>query len=128
MIECICFSYFVDVSPIHMIKKLQAKGNSGKEENFQRVVFGRVESHEIEDYFFRKKQKNMHDLESLWTYDEKNDRETSLSHNKISPIDEIMIVEVMQEISLLKGMDQAFRISCRYLNLKGQFLNVVRLW
>ena len=22
----------------------------------------------------------------------------------------------------------AFRISCRYLNLKGQFLNVVRLW
>ena len=46
----------------------------------------------------------------------------------ISPIDEIMIVEVMQEISLLKGMDQAFRISCRYLNLKGQFLNVVRLW
>ena len=46
----------------------------------------------------------------------------------ISPIEEIMIVEVMQEISLLKGMDQAFRISCRYLNLKGQFLNVVRLW
>ena len=46
----------------------------------------------------------------------------------ISPIEEIMIVEVMQEISLLKGMDQAFKISCRYLNLKGQFLNVVRLW
>ena len=45
----------------------------------------------------------------------------------ISPIDEIMIVEVMQEISLLKGIDQAFKISCRYLNLKGQFLNVVRL-
>ena len=46
----------------------------------------------------------------------------------ISPIEEIMIVEVMQEISLLKGTDQAFRISCRYLNLKGQFLNVVTLW
>ena len=41
---------------------------------------------------------------------------------------QMMIAEVMQEISLLKGMDQAFRISCRYLNLKGQFLNVVRLW
>ena len=111
-----------------MIKKLQAKGDSGKEEIFQRVMFGRAESHEIEDYFLRKIQKNMHDFESLWTDDERNNRETSLSHNKISPIDEIMIVEVMQEISLLKGMDQAFRISCRYLNLKGQFLNVVRLW
>ena len=111
-----------------MIKKLQAKGDSGKEEIFQRVVLGRAESHEIEDYFLRKIQKNMHDFESLWTDDERNNRETSLSHNEISPIDEIMIVEVMQEISLLKGMDQAFRISCRYLNLKGQFLNVVRLW
>ena len=47
---------------------------------------------------------------------------------KISLIDKIMIVEVIQEISLLKGMDQAFKISCRYLNLKGQFLNVVMLW
>ena len=65
-----------------MIKKLQAKGDSGKEEIFQRVVFGRAESHEIEDYFLRKIQKNMHDFESLWTDDERNDRETSLSHNK----------------------------------------------
>ena len=47
---------------------------------------------------------------------------------KISLIEEIMVVEVMQEISLLKGMDQAFKISCRFLNLKGQFVNVVRLW
>ena len=51
-----------------MIKKLQAKGNSGKEEIFQRVVFGRAISHEIE--------------ECLWTDDERNDRETSISHNK----------------------------------------------
>ena len=127
MIECIWFLYFVDVSQIHMIKKLQAKGDSGKEEIFQRVVFGRTESHEIKDYFLRKKQKNMHDFESLWTDDERNDRGTSISITTISPIEELMIVEVMQETSLLKGMDQAFRISCIYLNLKGQFLNVVRL-
>ena len=67
----------------------------------------------------------MHDFESLWTDD---DRETSISHKKNLPDRQMMIAEVMQEISLLKGMDQAFRISCRYLNLKGQFLNVVRLW
>ena len=30
-----------------MIKKLQANGNSGKEEMFQRVVFQRAKSHEI---------------------------------------------------------------------------------
>ena len=51
-----------------MFKKLQAKGNSGKEEIFQRVVFGRAISHEIE--------------ECLWTDDERNDRGTSISHNK----------------------------------------------
>ena len=101
-----------------MFKKLQAKGNSGKEEIFQRVVFGRAISHEIE--------------ECLWTDDERNDLsyiEGSLYPiTKISLIKEIMVVEAMQEISLLKGMDQAFKIGCRFLNLKGQFLNVVRLW
>ena len=80
--ECIWFLYFIDVSQIRMIKKLQAKGDSGKKEIFQRVVFGRAESHEIEDYFLRKIQKNTHDFESLWTDDERNDRETSISHNK----------------------------------------------
>ena len=62
-------------------QEITAKGDSGKE-IFRRVVFGRAESHEIKDYFLRKKQKNMHDVESLWTDDEGNDRETSISHNK----------------------------------------------
>ena len=65
-----------------MIKKLQAKGNSGKEEIFQRVVFGRSKSREIKDFFLRKIRENMHDFESLWTDDERNDRETSISHSK----------------------------------------------
>ena len=64
-----------------MIKKLQAKGNSGKEESFQRVMFGTAESHEIEDFFLRKVQENVHDFECLWTVDERNDRGTSISHN-----------------------------------------------
>ena len=65
-----------------MIKKLQAKGNSGKEEIFQRVVFGRSKSREIKDFFLRKIRENMHDFESLWTDDERNDREMSKSHSK----------------------------------------------
>ena len=40
-----------------MIKKLQAKGNSGKKEIFQRVVFGRAESHEIEDFSLERYRK-----------------------------------------------------------------------
>ncbi|XP_040108126.1 zinc finger protein 677-like [Oryx dammah] len=119
----------VDVSQIHMIKKLQAKGDSGKEEIFQRVVFGRAESHEIEDYFLRKIQEKICMILSLCGQMMKEMTEKPLYPiTKISPIEEIMMVEVMQEISLLKGMDQAFRISCRYVNLKGQFLTVVRLW
>ena len=35
------------MSHIHMIKKLQAKANSGKGEIFQRVMFGKAESVEI---------------------------------------------------------------------------------
>ncbi|XP_055408510.1 zinc finger protein 860-like [Bubalus kerabau] len=81
MVETLRNLLSVDVSQIHMIKKLQAKGNSGKEESFQRVMFGRAESHEIKDYFLRKIQENMHDFECLWTDDERNDRGTSISHN-----------------------------------------------
>ena len=34
-----------------MTMKLQAKGNSGKGELFQRVIFRRVETSEIKDFF-----------------------------------------------------------------------------
>ena len=46
---------------------------------------------------------------------------------KISLMEEIIRVEIMQEISLLKGSDQAFMMNCRCFSLKGQFLNVVKL-
>ena len=68
-----------------MIKKLQTKGDSGKEEIFQRVAFGRAESHEIEDFFLRKIRENMYDFECVWTDDERNDRGTSISHNNNLP-------------------------------------------
>ena len=102
-----------------MTKKLQAKANSGKGEIFQRVMFGRAESLEIKDFRLRKIQENIHDFDCLWTDDERNDKRLSTSHNKTSLMEEIIIVEVMQEIDLLKGMDQPFRMNCRWYNLKG---------
>ena len=107
------------MSHIHMTKKLQAKANSGKGEIFQRVMFGRAESLEIKDFRLRKIQENIHDFDCLWTDDERNDKRLSTSHNKTSLMEEIIIVEVMQEIDFLKGTDQAFRMNCRWYNLKG---------
>ena len=70
------------MSHIHMIKKLQAKANSGKGAIFQRVMFGRAEILEIKDFRLRKIQENIHDFDCLWTYDERNDKEMSTSYNK----------------------------------------------
>ena len=65
-----------------MMKKLQAKANSGKGQIFQRVMFGRAESLEIKDFRLRKIQENIHDFDCLWTDDERNDKGMSISHNK----------------------------------------------
>ena len=83
------------MSHIEMIKKLQAKADSGKGEIFQRVMFGRAESHEIKDDFLRMIQEAMCDFESLWADNERNDKGMSISRNKISLMEEIIIVEMM---------------------------------
>ena len=101
------------MSHIDMIKKLQAKADSGKGEIFERVMFGRAESLESKDFHLRKIQENIHDFDCLWTDDERNDKGMSTSHNKTSLMEEIIIVEVMQKMELLKGTDQAFRMNCR---------------
>ncbi|XP_055267157.1 zinc finger protein 347-like [Moschus berezovskii] len=72
----------VDVSHIDMTMKLQAKEISGKEEIFQRVIFGRAETSEIEDFFLRKIQETVDGFESLWTDNERRDNGISISHNK----------------------------------------------
>ena len=107
------------MSHTEMIKKLQAKADSGKGEIFERVMFGRAESLKIKDFRLRKIQENIHDFDCLWTDDERNDKGMSTSHNKTSLMEETIIVEVMQEIDLLKGTDPPFRMNCRWYNLKG---------
>ena len=101
------------MSHSHMTKKLQAKAKSGKGEIFQRVMFGRAESLESKDFHLRKIQENIDVFDCLWTDDERNDKGLSTSHNKTLLMEEIIIVEVMQKMELLKGTDQAFRMNCR---------------
>ena len=101
------------MSHIEMIKKLQAKADSSKGEIFERVMFGRAEILEIKDFRLRKIQENIHDFDCLWTDDERNNKGLSTSHNKTLLMEEIIIVEVMQKMELLKGTDQAFRMNCR---------------
>ena len=101
------------MSHTEMIKKLQAKADSGKGEIFERVMFGRAESLESKDFHLRKIQENIDVFDCLWTDDERNDKGLSTSHNKTLLMEEIIIVEVMQKMELLKGTDQAFRMNCR---------------
>ena len=70
------------MSQIDMIKKLQAKADSGKGEIFQRVMFERAESLESKDFHLRKIQENIDDFDCLQTDDERNDKGLSTSHNK----------------------------------------------
>ena len=101
------------MSHTEMIKKLQAKADSSKGEIFERVMFGRAESLESKDFHLRKIQENIDVFDCLWTDDERNDKGLSTSHNKTLLMEEIIIVEVMQKMELLKGTDQAFRMNCR---------------
>ncbi|XP_052512825.1 zinc finger protein 813-like [Budorcas taxicolor] len=82
MVETLRNLVSVDMSHIEMIKKLQAKADSGKGEIFQRVMFGRAESLESKDFHLRKIQENIDDFDYLGTDDERNDKGLSTSHNK----------------------------------------------
>ena len=107
------------MSHIHMIKKLQAKANSGKGEIFQRMMFGRAESLEIKIFDSGRFRKIYMTLIVCGQMMKEMTRECLHPITKILLIEEIIIVEVMQEMDLLKGMDQAFRMNCRWYNLKG---------
>ena len=108
------------MSHIHMMKKLQAKANSGKGQIFQRVMFGRAESLESKDFRLRKIQEDIHDIDIICGQKMKEmTKECLYPITKTSLMEEIIIAEVMQEMNLLKGTDQAFRMNCRWYNLKG---------
>ncbi|XP_023100736.2 zinc finger protein 160-like isoform X1 [Felis catus] len=65
----------LDVSPTHVIKKLQPKEYSNTGEVFQAMMLEGHKGHEIKDFCFREIQKNVHDFEWPWRDDEINYRD-----------------------------------------------------
>uniref|UniRef100_A0A8C2RBH5 KRAB domain-containing protein n=2 Tax=Capra hircus TaxID=9925 RepID=A0A8C2RBH5_CAPHI len=60
----------VDISPIHIIKKLQPKENTNSTDTFQTVILGRHESPGVKDFYLREIQGNMLEFECQWRDDE----------------------------------------------------------
>ncbi|XP_066874905.1 zinc finger protein 525-like isoform X2 [Kogia breviceps] len=54
----------LDISRIHVIKKLQLKVNSGRGEVLQTVMLGRHERNKMKHFYLREIQENISDFES----------------------------------------------------------------
>ena len=74
--------YFVDISPIHIIKKLQPKENTNSTDTFQTVILGRHESPGVKDFYLREIQGNMLEFECQWRDDERNYKGVLVTHNE----------------------------------------------
>ena len=98
------------MSHIEMIKKLQAKADSSKGEIFERVMFGRAESLEIKDFRLRKIYMTLIVCGQMM---KEMTKDCLHPITKTSQMEQIIIVEVMQKMELLKGTGQAFRMNCR---------------
>ena len=73
--------YLVDISPTHVIKHLQPKGNSDKQEIFQTLMLGRPESCEIKHFHLWESQENTCDFECQGRDDKRNYKGTPVSLN-----------------------------------------------
>ena len=110
-----------------MTMKLQAKGNSGKGEIFQRVIFGRAETSEIKDFFLGKIQETVDGFESLWTDNERRDNGISISHNKNLTDGRDHQSRNDAGDKPVERLGSSFHDELQMLQSEGQFLNVVKL-
>ena len=78
-----------------MTKKLQAKGNSGKGEILQRVMFGRAETYETKDFFLRKNRKLCMVLRVSGQLLKEMTKECLYPITETSLVEEIIRVEMM---------------------------------
>ena len=76
------FLYFVDISPIHIIKKLQPKENTNSTDTFQTVILGRHESHGVKDFYLREIRGSMLEFECQWRDDERNYKGMLVTHDE----------------------------------------------
>ncbi|XP_054935147.1 zinc finger protein 347-like isoform X1 [Physeter macrocephalus] len=72
----------LDISHIHVIKKLQLKVNTGRGEVLQTVMLGRHERNKMKHFYLREIQENISDFESQQRDEVRNYRGTPVSHNE----------------------------------------------
>uniref|UniRef100_E1BCC4 Zinc finger protein 160 n=1 Tax=Bos taurus TaxID=9913 RepID=E1BCC4_BOVIN len=69
----------VDISPIHIIKKLQSGEHT---DTLQTVILGRHESHGVQDFYLREIRGNTLEFECQWKDDERNYKGVLVIHNE----------------------------------------------
>ncbi|XP_049559425.1 LOW QUALITY PROTEIN: zinc finger protein 578-like [Orcinus orca] len=72
----------LDISPTHVIKKLQLKVNTGRGEILQKVMLGRHERNKVKRFNLRGIQENISDFEPQQRDEVRNYKGTPMSHNE----------------------------------------------
>ncbi|XP_064345855.1 zinc finger protein 665-like isoform X2 [Camelus dromedarius] len=75
----------LDVSHIHVIKKLQPVTNSDSREVFQAVMLERQESPEVKHFYIREIQENTYDFGCQWRDDERNYKGMPVTQKEDAP-------------------------------------------
>ncbi|XP_032343698.1 zinc finger protein 616-like isoform X3 [Camelus ferus] len=111
----------LDVSHMHVIKKLRTKANNDRGEVFQTVILGRHEWKEMRHFYRREIQESMYDFESQQRDEERNYKGTSISHNGnltdegdqhngcvggISPLENWLMLHFQHELDIFKSKEK----------------------
>ncbi|XP_073652813.1 zinc finger protein 836-like [Tursiops truncatus] len=72
----------LDISRIHVIKKLHLKANTDREEVFQTIMLRRHERNEIKHFYLKVVQENIYDLESQRRAEVRNYKGMTITHNQ----------------------------------------------
>nr|XP_031312964.1 zinc finger protein 347-like [Camelus dromedarius] len=109
---------FVDISHIHLIKKLQLKSNSNRGELFQTVLLGRHQRIEMKHFYLRVIQENIPDFESQQRDELRNDKGMPVTRNEsltderhqpgtsvagIEPLENTLVLSFWDELRIFNG-------------------------
>nr|XP_033701480.1 LOW QUALITY PROTEIN: zinc finger protein 160-like [Tursiops truncatus] len=131
----------LDISHVHVIKKLQLNANTDRAEVFQTLILGRHEK--IKPFYLREIQENVHDFESQPRDEERNDKGMPVNHNQkladkrdrhgrsvagIKPLENRLALSFQDELHMFKSeekidefnqADKSISISASFSPLQG---------
>eukprot|EP00069_Balaena_mysticetus_P003044 bmy_15902T0 len=111
----------IDISHVHVIKKLQLNANTDRAEVFQTLILGRHERNKIKHFYLREIQENIHDFESQPRDEERNYKGMPINHNKkltdkrdrhgrsiagIKPIENRLALSFQDELHIFKSEEK----------------------